>query len=82
MDYIQSRSASKTASPNMNYSTQIKPFPEALEQINLTQYRQVLAGQNRIIYEQRQRIVYIHTVDDTRRDMKTLLMRRLLRAET
>ena len=56
--------------------------PDALEQINLTQYRQVLAGQNRIIYELRQRIVYIHIVADTRRDMQSVLMRRLLRAET
>jgi len=56
--------------------------PDALEQINLTQYRQVLAGKNWIIYELRQRIVYIHIVTDTRRDMKTLLTRRLLRAET
>lgn len=32
--------------------------PDALEHINLTQYRQVLAGKNWIIYELRQRIVH------------------------
>jgi len=53
--------------------------PDALEQINLAQYRQVLSGKNRIIYEVRQNIVYVHIVADSRRDMKTLLTRRLLR---
>ncbi len=53
--------------------------PEALAQINLAQYRQVLSGKNRIIYEVRQNIVYVHIVADSRRDMKTLLTRRLLR---
>jgi plasmid stabilization system protein ParE len=56
--------------------------PDVLENLNLAQYRQVLAGQNRIIYEVRGSIVFIHIVADTRRDMKTLLTRRLLRAET
>jgi plasmid stabilization system protein ParE len=53
--------------------------PEALEQINLAQYRQVLAGKNRIIYEVRQKTVFVHLIADCRRDMKTLLTRRLLR---
>lgn len=53
--------------------------PDALEQLNLSQYRQIIAGQNRIIYEVRQKTVYVHVVVDTRRDMKSLLTRRLLR---
>ena len=53
--------------------------PEELERLNLTQYRQVVAGMNRIIYEVRQEIIYIHMVCDTRKDMKSLLTRRLLR---
>lgn len=55
--------------------------PEELEKLNLTQYRQVLSGMNRIIYEVRQETIYIHIVCDTRKDMKTQLARRLLRAE-
>ena len=31
--------------------------PEELERLNLTQYRQVIAGMNRIIYEVRQEII-------------------------
>lgn len=54
-------------------------IPDALEKINLAQYRQVFAGKNRIIYEVRQNIVYVHLVADCRRDMNTLLTRRLLR---
>ena len=53
--------------------------PDGLEQLNLAQYRQLISGQNRIIYEVRQKIIYVHVVVDTRRDMKTLLTRRLLR---
>ncbi|MGK2953602.1 MAG: type II toxin-antitoxin system RelE/ParE family toxin [Thiobacillus sp.] len=53
--------------------------PEELERLNLTQYRQLVSGMNRIIYEVRQEIIYIHIVCDTRKDMKSLLTRRLLR---
>ncbi len=55
-------------------------LPEEMEKLSLTQYRQVLSGMNRIIYEVRQNVVYIHIIIDARRDMNTLLARRLLRA--
>jgi mRNA-degrading endonuclease RelE of RelBE toxin-antitoxin system len=55
-------------------------IPDELESINLAQYRQVISGENRIIYEVRQNIVFVHLIADGRRDMKTLLTRRLLRA--
>jgi toxin ParE1/3/4 len=54
-------------------------IPEEFEKINLSQYRQVIPGMNRIIYEVRQDSIYIHLIADTRRDLKTLLTRRLLR---
>jgi toxin ParE1/3/4 len=54
-------------------------IPEELERLNLTQYRQVISGMNRVIYEVRQEVIYIHIVVDTRRDMKSLLTQRLLR---
>ncbi len=53
-------------------------IPEELERLNLTQYRQVISGVNRVIYEVRQEIIYIHIIADTRKDMKTLLTQRLL----
>jgi toxin ParE1/3/4 len=55
-------------------------IPEEFEKINLSQYRQVISGMNRIIYEVRQDSVYIHLIVDTRRDLKALLIRRLLRS--
>ncbi|MGU7784752.1 type II toxin-antitoxin system RelE/ParE family toxin [Burkholderia sp. PU8-34] len=55
-------------------------IPEELVNINLTQFRQVIAGMNRIIYEVRGDVAYIHIVCDTRKDLKSLLMRRLLRS--
>lgn len=63
----------------------LQAFPQAgampgeLEKLNLMQYRQVLSGMNRIIYELRQDTVYIHMIVDSRRDLSGLLARRLLR---
>lgn len=54
-------------------------IPPELQDLSLHQYRQVIAGMNRIIYEVRTETIYIHIVCDTRRDMRTLLSRRLLR---
>lgn len=54
-------------------------IPDEFEKINLNQYRQVLSGMNRIIYEVRQDSIYIHLIADMRRDFKGLLTRRLLR---
>jgi toxin ParE1/3/4 len=62
-----------TAFPNFG------SIPEELETLNLNQYRQTLSGMNRIIYEVRQDTVYIHIVVDSRRDLKSFLMRRLVR---
>ena len=53
--------------------------PDELQTLNLTQYRQVLSGQNRIIYEVRQDTIYIHLVVDSRRDLQSFLLRRLVR---
>ncbi|TXT24370.1 MAG: hypothetical protein FD134_1605 [Gallionellaceae bacterium] len=54
-------------------------IPEELAQLNITQYRQIVSGMNRVIYEARQNTIYIHIVADTRKDMKTLLIQRVLR---
>jgi len=54
-------------------------IPDELLVTGLTQYRQVLVGMNRIIYEVRGDILYIHIVCDARRDLRALLMRRMLR---
>lgn len=54
-------------------------IPDELRNLGLAQYRQVVAGMNRIIYETRNNTVYIHIVCDTRRDLRSLLMARLLK---
>ena len=54
-------------------------IPDELEALNLTQYRQILSGKNRVIYEIRQDTVFIHVIVDTRRDMVSFLMARLVR---
>lgn len=55
-------------------------IPDTLEPLQLVQYRQIISGSNRIIYEVRDKTVYIHLIVDCRRDMKSVLMRRLLRS--
>ncbi|MGV8886978.1 MAG: type II toxin-antitoxin system RelE/ParE family toxin [Pseudomonas sp.] len=60
----------------------IQPYagsiPEEIEKLNLSQYRQILSGMNRIIYEIREQTVYVHIIADTRKSLPTLLMKRLL----
>ena len=55
--------------------------PHELANLNVTQYRQVIAGMNRVIYEVRGQTLYVHIVCDTRKAMQSLLTRRLLRAD-
>ena len=53
-------------------------YVKELEDLNLPQYRQLLAGQNRIIFECGDNdVCYIHLVCHTSRDLEALLRRRL-----
>lgn len=78
--WLESYEKIKTVIDNLKTFPFSGVIPDELESINLAQYRQVISGKNRIIYEVRQNIVFVHLVADGRRDMKTLLTRRLLRA--
>lgn len=55
-------------------------IPAELSKLGLAQYRQVLSGMNRIVYELRGDIAYVHLICDTRRDLQSMLTRRLLTA--
>jgi plasmid stabilization system protein ParE len=54
-------------------------IPEELVDFGTAQYRQILCGKNRIIYETRDHAVYIHIIVDTRKDLQNHLATRLLR---
>jgi plasmid stabilization system protein ParE len=69
----------KTSIRNLQNFPLAGSIPEELNRLNISQYRQVISGMNRIIYEVRQDTVYIHIIVDARRDMQSLLTRRLLR---
>lgn len=69
----------KMAIRNLKTFPHADSIPEELEKLSLTQYRQVISGMNRIIYEVRQDTLYIHIITDNRRELKLLLTRRLLR---
>ena len=55
-------------------------IPEELADLGATQYRQIISGKNRIIYEIREHAIFIHIVVDTRKDLQSLLARRLLKS--
>lgn len=70
--------ALKTAIRHLATQPYAGSIPEEIERLNIHQYRQILSGMNRIIYEVRGDTVYVHIIADTRKDLSTLLMRRLL----
>lgn len=51
-----------------------------LEELQLDQYRELLAGQHRIVFERASEAFYVHIVCHTSRDLGALLRRRLLAA--
>jgi len=54
-------------------------YVKELEELNLYQYRQLLTGQNRIIFERSDtETCCIHLVCHTSRDLESMLRRRLL----
>jgi toxin ParE1/3/4 len=54
-------------------------IPDELVELGVENYRQVISGMNRLIYEVREDAAYIHIICDTRRNLRDLLSRRLLR---
>lgn len=60
-------------------------IPQELASIGQMQYRQVISGMNRIIYEikssmQKEEKIYIHVITDVRQDLQSLLTRRLFQS--
>ena len=53
-------------------------IPPEITELNLNHYRQIISGKNRIIYEVSSSIIFIHIICDARKDMVSLLMKRLL----
>lgn len=71
---------------NLAHSPLSGVIPQELISIGQTQYRQVISGMNRIIYEVKLSIhdeeqIYIHVITDVRKDLKSLLIRRLLHSK-
>ena len=53
-------------------------YVQELEELQLEQYRELLASQHRIIFERASEALYVHIVCHTSRDLEALLRRRLL----
>jgi toxin ParE1/3/4 len=54
------------------------PYPPELLALGIHQYRQAIVKPYRVIYQVRSDRVYVHLIADGRRDLQTLLSRRLL----
>ncbi|WP_028202019.1 type II toxin-antitoxin system RelE/ParE family toxin [Paraburkholderia nodosa] len=54
-------------------------IPHELAELGVPNYRQIVSGMNRIVYEIDDPMIYIHLIVDTRRDLKDVLARLLLR---
>jgi len=76
--WLESYAKVKESVAMMADHPQIGRIPPELERLNITPYRQVVSGLNRIIYELRGDTAYIHIACDTRRDLKSLLMKRIV----
>jgi len=53
-------------------------YPKELSALGIHEFREVFFKPYRIIYRVERRIIYIYLIADGRRDMQTLLSRRLL----
>jgi len=64
---------------------ELKDYPESgrvvpeLEKQNILEYRELVEGNYRIIYAIEDKIVTIHTIIDSRRNLEDLLIKKLLR---
>ena len=74
LDRIEKAMASLADSPNQGH------HPKELLSLGLREYRQVLSKPYRIIYRVSADAVFIYLIADGRRDLRTLLARRLLGA--
>ena len=74
----QSYDALKQAKRRVETQPYAGSIPEEIEKLNLSQYRQVVSGMNRIIYEIRDQMIYIHIIANTRKNLQALLLRNLI----
>ncbi|SQH31441.1 plasmid stabilization system protein, RelE/ParE family [Pseudomonas mucidolens] len=54
------------------------PIPEEIEKLNLSQYRQIVSGMNRVIYEIRGKTIYLYIIADLRRSLQALRLKNLI----
>jgi plasmid stabilization system protein ParE len=75
----------ETRTKIQNAVAQIEEFPlkgstpPELIDFHLLGYYQFISGMNRIIYQINNDTIYIHIITDTRRDLKDVLAKRLMR---
>ncbi|MCA8486707.1 type II toxin-antitoxin system RelE/ParE family toxin [Burkholderia multivorans] len=74
----QASSQLAVTSENIRQFPQRGYVPTELSDFDDLNFREALSGENRVIYEVRGDTIYIHVMTDTRRDLRTLLHKRLM----
>lgn len=69
----------KSSIANLQIEPDTGSVPMEIIALNLQRYRQIVSGKLRIIYEIRPQQIFIHVILDHRRDLNSLLFRRLMR---
>jgi toxin ParE1/3/4 len=77
-DYVLERLLEVTVSPTT--TPELGLIPKELAALGIQEYRQVFFKPYRVIYRQFDRQIVIYVIADGRRDMQSLLARRLLGA--
>jgi toxin ParE1/3/4 len=75
-DYVLTRI--ETVIDSLALSPERGPHPRELQQLGIHEYRQVFFKPYRVIYRVAAKSVYVYLITDGRRDMQTLLARRML----
>lgn len=77
--WLKAKSQLGTSVEHLRAFPHLGTVTEELADLGLHAYRQHLSGMNRVVYEVKEDVVYIHVVCDARLDARTLLTQRLLR---
>lgn len=75
-DYVLTRIEGVIAS--LALSPERGPHPPELQRLGIREYRQAFFKPYRVIYRVAAKTVYVYLISDGRRDMQTLLVRRML----
>jgi plasmid stabilization system protein ParE len=67
----------KTSLATIRAFPQSGTIPDELAQLGINRFRQVVSGMNIIVYEVSPKVLYVHIICDSRRNLRAYLTRRI-----